>query len=456
MKISELKLNNIAILWFWLEGKSTLAFLLKVWVKIENITILDKSPISEEYKNYHSISWDSYLDNLWEFDIIFKSPWISPYHKKISPYRDKLYSNTQLFFENYDAKIIWVTATKGKSTTVTILYNTLSEAWYRVKLVGNIWTPVLDEIDLLADNTYDYIIYELSSYMLETFAPQCYIGILGNIYPCHLDWHNNDFDTYKNAKLNVLRNSQYKIINSEFLKYIPEWCNDVITFWNSWDIVYQKNSFTLNWKEILKDVNISLPWVHNRINICSVIAALNIIWKFDNFLPTIKKVLSDFRWLPHRLENIWTYKWIIFIDDGISVTPQSTIEAIKSFDQNIWTLILWGKNTGMDTEWYENLKEQIFHSKIENVILLPETWDYIYSEASNLYLWESAKIIYKNRGLQLYKTDNMKDVIAFAYKNTPKWKICLLSNAAQSYNLWKSYIEKWNEFKNQVIIQSKP
>jgi UDP-N-acetylmuramoylalanine-D-glutamate ligase len=84
--------------------------------------------------------------------------------------------------------------------------------------VGNIGVPVFDEIDLINNNTiYDFIIYELSSYMLETFQPQCTIALISNIYTCHLDWHNNDFGTYENAKLNILKKSENKII-SETIK----------------------------------------------------------------------------------------------------------------------------------------------------------------------------------------------------------------------------------------------
>ena len=151
MKIQEIKKysdNKVAILWYGKEGKSSKDFLEKIWYK--NITILDKN-----------ISWDNYLDNLGDFDLIFKTPGVSLYNEKVYPYKDKIISNTEIFFSNYEGKVIGVTATKGKSTTSTLIYETLKNAWYKVKLVGNIWNPVLDEVDILEWEMYDYIVYEL-------------------------------------------------------------------------------------------------------------------------------------------------------------------------------------------------------------------------------------------------------------------------------------------------------
>lgn len=91
----------------------------------------------------------------------------------------------------------------------------LSEAGYHVKLVGNIGSPVLDEIDISSGQEYDYVVYELSSYMLQDFTPRLFIGFLNNIYPCHLDWHYDSLDIYREAKMNILRNAQYQIVNSE-------------------------------------------------------------------------------------------------------------------------------------------------------------------------------------------------------------------------------------------------
>ena len=426
--------KNIAILGFWKEWKTSLDFLEKVWVKKENITILDQT-----------LS-DDYLDNLWKFDLIFKTPGISPYHPKLIKHKDKFISWAQIFFNNYAWKVIWVTATKGKSTTSILIYETLKNAWYHVKLVWNIWTPILEEVDLWNPTKYDFIVYELSSYMLENLKPKCFIWIFWNIFPCHIDWHDNKFDIYKDAKLNLLKYSQNILIWFDF-KNLSEKIEEknIYTFWNDWDYRFEKNKFYINSEEILSDEWILLKWEHNKKNICAVLWICNIIkkerhnspWIFSKLLNWLKNTITSFSWLPHRLECIWIYKWIIFIDDGISTTPESTIEAIKTFEWNIWTILLWWQDSWFTDESIKLLTYNIINSKINNIVLFPDTWSSIYKKI-------------KKFNLNILQTNSMKEAIDFSFKYTKKWEICLLSSAAPSFSLWKSYIEKGQEFKKEI------
>jgi len=409
MSFSKLKNKKIAILWFWKEGKSSLEFLLKIWINPEQITILDKithpliPSLKSKGREVKIISWENYLDNLDDFDLIFKSPWISPYNPKISPYKKKLISNAEIFFNNYQWRVIWITWTKGKSTISTLTYKILESYWYNVKLVWNIWKPVLDEIDILLWEDYDYIIYELSSYMLEKFSPELFIWVLNNIFPDHLDWHDN-FENYKKAKENILKNALNQI---------------------DWRILNKKTKFKTK-----------LEWEHNKKNIAVVEEICKIIWIKD--FSRFENTLKEFNWLAHRLENIWTFSWITFIDDAISTTPESTIEAIKTYNIKIWTIFLWWTN-----RWYkfDELVEYLEKYNIKNIVLFPDSWDKI-------------KLLLNNN-FNILETSSMEKAISFAYKNTNIWKICLLSTASPSYSLWKNFEEKWNIFKEEIIKHNK-
>jgi len=404
MSFSKLKNKKIAILWFWKEGNSSLEFLLKIWINPDNISIIDKHKTPDFLKSgVRVISWENYLDNLDDFDLIFKSPWISPYNPKISPYKKKLISNTEIFFNNYQWRVIWITWTKGKSTISTLTYEILKEYWYNVKIVWNIWKPVLDEIDILWWENYDYIIYELSSYMLEKFSPELFIWVLNNIFPDHLDWHNN-FENYKKSKENILKNSLNQI---------------------DWRILNKKTKFKTK-----------LEWEHNKKNIAVVEEICKTIWIKD--FSRFENTLKEFNWLAHRLENIWTFSWIRFIDDAISTTPESTIEAIKTYNTNIWTIFLWWTN-----RWYkfDELVKYLEKYNIKNIVLFPDSWDKILSLLNK----EGTE------GWSILETSSMKKAIQFAYKNTWTWKICLLSTASPSYSLWKNFEEKWDDFKSEII-----
>lgn len=446
--LNDLKNKKIAILGYWLEGKSTLSFLMKLWIK--DITILDKKEINEKNLNFNYITWENYLDNLNSFDLIIKAPWISPYQNNLEKFYEKITTQTEIFTSLYSWKIIWITGTKWKSTTSTILYLALQNAWYKVKLVWNIWTPVLDEIDIINGEKYDYIVYEMSSYMLEWIEPNLYIWFINNIYNCHLDWHNWMWN-YSHAKLNIIKKSKHKVVNIE-LKQMLSNSKNIEFFWDSTNYLYKEKSFFVDWKKILNDEWFLLQWDHNKLNIVWIIAILKQIkkdkfcspWIFSRLINWLKNSLESFKWLPHRLEEIWVYKNILFIDDAIATTPESTIAAIKTYEHKIWTLFLWWYDYGFE---FDELVKTIKKYGIKNLVLFPESGEKI--------LWDLSSFNYDNEfefnhdwyEFNILKTKSMEQAIIFAYKNTPEWKICLLSNASASYGLWSWYIEKWNQFQ---------
>lgn len=429
MKINELQNKNIAILWFWKEWKSTLEFLLKNWVMIENITILDnKNP---DLENIHSVYWENYLDNLDEFDVIIKSPGISPYNPKVAPYLDKITSQIQIFFDNYSWKVINVTATKWKSTISTMIYEVLKEAWYRVKLLGNIWTPVLSEIDFNNKDNIDYIVYETSSYMLDWLQKNNYLSVLSNVYEDHLDRHDGTLN-YQNAKLNILNWSQNIIIlDDTYNKFgISRNYPNTKIFGKTWNYAFTDWDFYLNWEKVFDDSEMKLLGEHNRINTCAVLGVCDLIWINPEILA---KVISRFTGLSHRIEFVWNYNWIDFYDDAISTTPESTIEAIKIFEKNLETIFL-----GWSDRWYhfENLVHKLKELKIKNIVLFPDSWVRIKE-----LLWDNFNI---------FETSDMKEAVDFAFINTSSWKVCLLSCASPSYSIWKNFEEKWDLFKKFV------
>ena len=132
-----------------------------------------------------------------------------PYSSELLRYQDKILTQMQFFFGNYQGKVIAITGSKGKSTITSLIFSLLKNAGYRVKLVGNIGNPVLEEIDFAEE--LDFVVCELSSYMLERLEKQNYISVLGNIFPEHMDWHGG-FEKYVKAKLNILKGSEFNIV----------------------------------------------------------------------------------------------------------------------------------------------------------------------------------------------------------------------------------------------------
>ena len=460
MKIQDLHNKKIAILWFGLEWQSSLKFLQEQG--IEDITVLDKNEISQlslEFSPFSRergsneiqvITWEIYLDSLSDFDIIIKSPGVSPFGEKLLPHREKFISQTQIFFENYTWKVVGITGTKGKSTISTLLYTCLQKAWYSVKLVGNIGSPVLHEIDVLWEATYDYIVYEMSSYMLQDFTPKLHIWFLNNIYPCHLDWHYDSMNIYKEAKLNILRNAESKIINSELQDDIEimgiDWKK--IFFNQAGKYEYHDESIYYEESKIFHISEIRLEGEHNMKNICGAASILGDIFQdTSKTLEILKQVLPNFSGLPHRIENIWIYEGITFINDAIATTPESTIAAIDTFGSDLQTLFIWGEDSGFD---FKKIRQKILDSNIQNIIAFPDTAEKIFPEIKKRDYENAFEIEISGKLLQFIKTRSMKQGVDFTYKTTLPWKIALLSCAAPSFSLWTNYKEKAAEFIREV------
>jgi UDP-N-acetylmuramoylalanine--D-glutamate ligase len=123
----------------------------------------------------------------------------------------KVITQVQFFFDHYQGKVIAITASKGKTTMTSLAYELVKNAGYQVKVVGNIGKPIFDEIDF--DVVYDYVVIELSSYMLQTLKKQNFISLLGAIFPDHLDWHGG-MEEYVKAKLSILEGSEVNIVFS--------------------------------------------------------------------------------------------------------------------------------------------------------------------------------------------------------------------------------------------------
>jgi len=400
-KFRLLGLENILILGYGKEGKTTEKYLKKYYPSV-------KIKIADQNLNPH------YLENQDKYDIAIRTPAINKELVNI-PYT----TATNIFFSQVLGKnlIIGVTGSKGKSTTSSLIFSILKSAGKDVQLLGNIGKPMLEAL-IKPIKKGKIFILELSSYQLDdiNFSPD--IAVLTNLFLEHLDYHKSKRNYYQ-AKKNII-NFQNK---NSFFVYNRE--NKESLYWLK---DYKGNKVPFAEKIPVRETDIPLIGSHNKNNIRAAVSVSKILNISDK---VISLTIKNFKSLPNRLEFVGKFKGIFFYNDASSTNPDSAILAIESL-KNIDTILLGGQNRGYD---FSNLEKTIKNYKIKNIVLFPDSGE---------------KIIKNKTGLNILNTDKMEEAVKFAYKNTLKGKICLLSGASPSYSLWKNFEEKGDQFKHFV------
>jgi len=405
MKLQDLKNKKIIILGFGREGKNTYKTLKKLFPE-KSIALADKKKIDISEKEV--FSGKNYLEKLNNYEVIIKTPGIPL--KEIKPYasKAKITSQTELFLNSCPGKVIGITGTKGKSTTSSLIYKILKDHFSGVKLIGNIGKPCLSY--LLKAKPTDIFVFEMSCHQLDHISKSPHIAVFTNIYPEHLDYYKT-FLKYFNAKKNITKFQN----KNDFFVYNPQFkkIKDIKT--KAHKIPFEKS------------------FKKERIHEDSISASVTVAKIFGLTEEEIKKSVTSFKTLDSRMEFVGTFNKIDFYNDSLSTIPEATIFALNEI-KNIDTLILGGLDRGID---YTNLTEEIKKKNIKNIILFPNTDKKIYHEL-------------KNEKINFFFTSKMKEAVLIAKEKTQKGKVCLLSPAASSYNLFKNYKDRANQFKKYL------
>ena len=360
----------------------------------------------------------------------------TPFLKRCKKLNLLIINDIELFYLlRPNLKYIGITGTCGKTTTCTILYN-IMKATYNVGLCGNIGIPIFKYID----ENVEYLIIELSSFQLEYIDKfRVNYFIILNIYSHHLN-HHLTFNNYLFSKLkliNNLLNEDTLIINDKIAPHLRGWNLKSRVFTFSSDInkriCYDENYLYFNKHKLLINDIDYFKYEFNKENFLSIYIILKTLNIDDS---TIKDELKMFNNLPHRMEKIFENESLIIINDSKSTGFSSLIEAInyslKSYKDYQLTLILGGK---IDIEELRN-----------NIILIISLRKY------QVYCYgENKKILSKLLDTEYY--ENLSDVINNI--NLLKKQVILFSPAAQSFDEFKSYEDRGEQFKKLILKRLK-
>jgi len=437
-------IKKIFIFGLGYSGKSVLEYFI---FKKKNILVWDDNDLirKEIKKEYPEIDICNPKEINWE-NVIFAiiSPGINLNHQLLNFARKSnipFFRDLEIFSQNVDKKkVIAVTGTNGKSTTVSLIGHILSLNRNNVFVGGNLKPPLVDALKI---NFYDQYVIELSSYQLE-LAPSfnSYISILLNIHEDHMDRYGN-LNNYSLAKKKIFqnfKNDQYAIVGIDDprslsifqdlrkieKKAIPisvekELKHGVFFLGESIiDNYFKKNLINLS----IKKNNILF---NNKQNILAAYVVAKILGYKNDF---ILSALNRFKSLKHRSEIIYQNDKLVVINDSKATNLSSTIHSIKSYNEI--HLIMGGKLKNKNFNMLKNLK-----NKIQKIYLIGESTDYIFEQLKNDITCE--KCNFMNVAVKKCFSD-IKKINTFS--------VILLSPACSSLDQYKDFEERGKNFVN--------
>lgn len=430
---------KVAVAGYGIEGRANYDY----WHALgHDVTIVDERPLrpDELPSEAKLIVGKKSLESLTGFDLVVRTAGLAP-HKL--PQEGKVWSATNEFFEKCPAPIIGVTGTKGKGTTSSLIASILAAADKRVHLVGNIGLPALSVLPDVKPS--DIVIYEMSSFQLWDVERSPHVAVVLMLEPDHLDIHRN-FKDYITAKANIRRHQRAEDIcifhpTNPYAHQIAESSDHGIDGAVRYGVVddgqaYVKSNKFVIQNTVLCDVDaLQVPGVHNRENACAAISAAYV---YTQDAIAIEKGLRAFTGLEHRLKNIGTVHDVTYYDDSIATTPGSAIAALRSFKEPK-IMIVGGKDKGAD---YDELYREFGQCQsMRAVLCIGENGSKLAAELRKLMPHE--KVI-ESTAL------TMKQIVTEASGLAAPGDVVVLSPAAASFDMFKSYTDRGEQFIRAV------
>ena len=433
------------------ESGSGAAVLAKV--KGMDTFVSDQGHIKDKYKalmDQYDIEWEESHhteEKILNADEVVKSPGIpndAPLVLKLKAQGTPIISEIEFAGRYTHAKMICITGSNGKTTTTSLIYHIFQSAGLNVGLAGNIGRSLALQV---ATEQHDYYVIELSSFQLDNmYRFRANIAVLMNITPDHLDRYEHDMQKYVDAKFRITQNqtpddafiywNDDPIIRRELAKHglqarlypfsaVKE--DGAIAYVEDDEVkINQPIAFNMEQEEL------ALTGTHNLYNSLAAGISANVagIDKED-----IRKALSDFKGVPHRLEYVATVRDVRFVNDSKATNVNSCWYALQSMKTPV-VLILGGKDKGNDYKEIEDLVRQ----KCRALVFLGLHNEKLHDFFDSMRL-PTAEV-----------QTGMKDAVEAAYHLAQRGDTVLLSPCCASFDLFQSYEDRGDQFKQYVRV----
>ena len=412
-----------------------------------DVFVSDMSKIADKYKKQmddRQIAWEEgqHTEELiLSADEIIKSPGIpdtAPMVSKAIAKGIPIISEIEFAGRYTTSKMICITGSNGKTTTTSLIYHIFRQAGYDAGLAGNIGRSLALQV---AEAPHEYYIIELSSFQLDNmYQFRANIAILLNITPDHLDRYDNKMQNYTDAKMRIIQNQTPQdafiywaddpIISQELKKYDIKavQCpfsdvkkNGVIGY-------IEEGQYKLEYPTPfnMEQESLSLSGRHNIYNSLAAGLAANIagIKKEE-----IRKSLSDFPGVEHRLEKVCDVRGVHYVNDSKATNVDACWYALESMKTRV-VLIVGGKDKGND---YSPLLPLI-RQKCSALV---------YLGADNQKLHDN----FDQLGIPVRDTHSMRECMQACYELAQPGETVLLSPCCASFDLFKNMEDRGEQFK---------
>ena len=406
------------------------------------------SPVYQALLNQHEIAWESGKHTpelILNADEVIKSPGIpltAPLVKQLIVQGTPIISEIEFAARYTNAKMICITGSNGKTTTTSLVFDMLRRAGLDVGLAGNIGNSLALQV---AQEDHAYYVIELSSFQLDN----CYdfkadIAILLNITPDHLDRYDYQFQNYVDAKFRITQNQTEKdafiywsedpVINREIARIQPQ--ATLYPFGsNEQNVAYTDGShLIINTKPAIESLRVpfmelSLKGKHNQLNSMAAGLAAQILNIHND---VIRESLLQFAGVDHRLQYVATIKGVRYINDSKATNVNSCWYALDSMTTPT-VLILGGTDKGND---YTEI-DQLVREKCHTLIFMGK---------------DNTKLIqhFEPMGMKCISTAALQDAVQAAYQAANEGDTVLLSPCCASFDLFKNYEDRGEQFMTAV------
>lgn len=412
--------------------------------------VSDSSHIQDKYKEMldkRNIPWEEghHTEELiLNADEIVKSPGIpnnAPLILKLKEKGTPIISEIEFAGRYTHAKMICITGSNGKTTTTSLIYHIFKKAGLNVGLAGNIGKSLAYQV---AEEKYDYYIIELSSFQLDNMYDfRANIAVLMNITPDHLDRYDYKMQNYIDAKFRIIQNQtdddafifwmDDPVIQQELSKYrvhgryypFAEHREDGAAAYIDQDKIVFSEPIAFN----MEQEELALTGTHNMYNSMAAGISANLAGIKKE---CIREALQDFQGVPHRLEKVCRVRGVEYINDSKATNVNSCWYALQSMKTKT-ILILGGKDKGND---YNEIADLV-REKCSGLIYMG-----LHNEKLHQF--------FDPFGLPVADVQSMKDAVQAAYDMAKKGETVLLSPCCASFDLFKSYEDRGDQFKECV------